>query len=270
MLRRPAILCDPTLCTACRACQVACKQWNDLPPEESEWFQGTSYTNPARVSARTWLLVEMREETTEEGRFAWIFTQRRCHHCIDPSCLNHCPAEPRAISRDAHGLVTIDPAFCIGCGTCADTCPFEVPTVSETYEVARKCTMCVDRQRKGDLPACVKACPTGAISYGEREDLIEIGRRRAGAFEKGHLYGVTEGGGSAILHVLPYGMEFATFPEKPAARSHRGFPRRSRDSRMAGTGGAGTVLLGLAAAGLSRFEERKKRIRAIEAGREPD
>ena len=268
MLRRPAILCDPTLCTACRACQVACKQWNNLSAEETEWFQGESYTNPARVSAETWLLVDMREEIMAWGELVWMFTQRRCHHCIDPACLKNCPAEPRAINRDAHGIVTIDPGLCIACGTCVDVCPFEVPTVSERYQVARKCTMCVDRKSKGDLPACVKTCPTGAISFGEREHLIEIGRGRAGEFEKGHLYGVTEGGGSAILHVLPYGVEFSGFPEKPGGRVHRGVPTRSRKSSMAGIDGAGPLLIGLAAAGLTRFAERKRRVR--ESGTDPD
>ena len=261
MLHRPAILCDPTLCTACRACQVACKQWNNLSAEETEWFQGESYTNPARTSAETWLLVEMSEETTAGGELVWMFTQRRCHHCIEPACLNNCPAEPRAIDRDARGIVRIDPGLCIGCGTCGDVCPFEVPTVSERYRVARKCTMCVDRQRKGDLPACVRTCPTGALSFGEREDLIRIGRRRAREFKRGHLYGVKEGGGSAILHVLPYGMEFATFPEKPEARAHGGGRSRIRNSGRAGIGGTGPLLFGLVAAGLTRFEERKKRVR---------
>jgi formate dehydrogenase iron-sulfur subunit len=264
MLRRPAILCDPTQCTACRACQVACKQWNNLAAEETEWFQGKSYTNPARISAETWLLVEMREEMMGKGDLVWMFTQRRCHHCIDPACVRNCPAEPRAIHRDDRGIVTIDPRLCIACGTCGDTCPFEVPTVSERYGVARKCTMCADRQNRGGLPACVKTCPTGAISFGEREDLIEIGRRRAGAFEEGRLYGVTEGGGSAVLHVLPYGIEFSPFPEKPGASTRPGVPRRFRRSRLAGIGRAGTALVGLAAVGLTRFEERKKRIRESE------
>jgi formate dehydrogenase iron-sulfur subunit len=270
MLRHPAILCDPTLCTACRACQVACKQWNDLTAEETEWFQGESYTNPARISAETWLLVEMREETLAKGDLVWMFTQRRCHHCIDPACVEHCPAEPRALNRDAHGIVRVDPGLCIGCGTCAGICPFEVPTVSARYGVARKCTMCADRQRQGDLPACVKTCPTGAISFGEREDLIDIGRRRAGAFEKGRLYGVSEGGGSAILHVLPYGNEFATFPEKPSARARRGGSRRNRDSRSSGAGGVGTALFGLAALCLNRFEDRRRRVTESEADPDPE
>ena len=268
MLRRPAILCDPTLCTACRACQVACKQWNNLSAEETEWFLGESYTNPARNSAETWLLVEMREETMAGDDLVWMFTQRRCHHCIDPECLKNCPAEPRAIHRDAHGIVTIDPDRCIACGTCGDVCPFEVPTVSETYKVARKCTMCADRQSKGDLPACVKTCPTGALSFGEREDLIRIGWRRAREFRRGHLYGVKEGGGSAVLHVLPYGIEFSGFPEKPGGRTHRRVPNRGRKSNLAGVDGAGLILFGLVAAGLTGFEERKKRVKESET--DPD
>jgi Fe-S-cluster-containing dehydrogenase component len=212
----------------------------------------------------------MREETMANGDLVWMFTQRRCHHCIHPECLENCPAEPRAIHRDAHGIVTIDPDRCIACGTCRDVCPFEVPTVSESYRVARKCTMCADRQSNGDLPACVKTCPTGALSFGEREDLIEIGRRRAGAFEKGHLYGVEEGGGSAILHVLPHGIIFSGFPEKPGGRARRrGVRHRSRKSRTAGADGVGPLLIGLAAVGLTRFEERKKRVREGEANPDP-
>jgi formate dehydrogenase iron-sulfur subunit len=203
----------------------------------------------------------MCEETAPTGDLVWTFTQRRCHHCIEAACVANCPAEPRAITRDAHGIVRIEPGLCIGCGTCSDVCPFEVPTVSETFGVARKCTMCADRQSRGGVPACVKTCPTGALSFGEREELVNIGRRRARAFKKGHLYGVTEGGGSAILHVLPHGMEFATFPEKPAARTHRVVPLRRPRSRLAGMGGTGAALLGLAAAGLVRLEERKRQIR---------
>jgi Fe-S-cluster-containing dehydrogenase component len=211
----------------------------------------------------------MREEKMAGGNLVWMFTQRRCHHCIDPACVKNCPAEPKALSRDAHGIVKIAPGLCIGCGTCGDTCPFEVPTVSERYRIARKCTMCADRQSKGDLPACVKACPTGAISFGEREDLIETGRRRAGEFERGHLYGEKEGGGSAILHVLPYGIEFAGFPERPGARARGGVQRRLRKSGTARAalptrvGGAVQLLFGLFAGGLTRFAERKQKVSEI-------
>jgi formate dehydrogenase iron-sulfur subunit len=210
----------------------------------------------------------MREETLEGGDLVWLFAQRRCHHCIDPECLKNCPAEPKAIRRDAHGIVTIEPGLCIGCGTCGETCPYEVPTVSGKYGVARKCTMCADRQSKGGVPACVKTCPTGAISFGEREGLIQIGRQRAAALEKGALYGVTEGGGNAVLHVLPYGIEFSILPKRSTARSCPEAPVGSRRSRISGIGGVGPALLGLTAAGLLRFEERKKRIGESEAGSE--
>lgn len=260
MLSRPAILYDPTLCTACRACQVACKQWNNLPAEETDWFQGESYTNPGGVSADTWLLLEMHEEAIAGEKLLWTFIQRRCHHCIDPVCVRNCPAEPRAASRDEHGIVTIDPDLCIGCGTCEASCPFNVPHVSEKYQVARKCTMCLDRQSKGGQPACAKTCPTGATLFGEREELIRIGRQRARQFEKGYLYGETEGGGSAVLYVLPYGVEFAGFPKAPESQVRRRTPASSKTDILAAIHGTGPAFLGLFTMGLSKLGERKQRV----------
>ena len=265
MLDHPAILYDPTLCTACRACQVACKQWNNLSAEETDWFQGKSYTNPGGVSTETWLLLEMHEEAIVEEKLVWTFTQHRCHHCIRPACVENCPAEPKAANRNAHGIVTIDPNLCIGCGTCEASCPFTVPHVSERYHIARKCTMCLDRQSTGGQPACAKTCATGATLFGEREELIRLGRHRAKTSEKGYLYGETEGGGSAVLYVLPYGVEFTGFPESPEARMIRRTPAFSKADIPAGIAGTGPALLGLFTVGLKRLGERKQRVQKRKA-----
>jgi len=261
MLKNPAILYDPTSCIGCRGCQVACKQWNNLPGELTSWFQGKSYTNPAEVSADTWMFLQMHEEKILQGKLVWTFTQHRCHHCIQPICMENCPAEPKAIRRNEQGIVLIDPEFCIGCGTCQETCPFEASSVSEKYQVAQKCTMCIDRQEKGDIPACAKTCPTGATLFGEREELVREGRRRVKKFKKGHLYGEKDGGGSAVLSVLPYGIAFAGLPEKPGPRNEGRPARPPRTHLSAGMTGTGAVLLSALTLGLVKLGERKEKIR---------
>lgn len=265
MLNNPAILYDPMLCTGCRGCQVACKQWNDLQGENSGRFEGKSYTNPKWISAHTWLLLQMHEEKFLDGKLVWAFTQRRCHHCKDATCVNLCPAEPKAASRDEHGIVTIDPTLCIGCGTCVENCPFEAPKLSEEYDIARKCTMCLDRQKVGKQPACATACPTGATMFGEREELVRIGRARAKKYKDGVLYGEKEGSGSGVLYVLPYGRQFEGFPENPQPRSGRlGSRYRGKSPALAGLPGVGAVVLASVALGLTRLAERKEKVRREE------
>jgi len=265
MLKNPAILYDPTLCTGCRGCQVACKQWNGLQGESSGWFEGPSYTNPKWVSANTWLLLQMHEETFLDGKLVWAFTQRRCHHCQDSSCVKLCPAEPKAATRDEHGIVSIDPKLCIGCGTCVDNCPFEAPKLAEDYDIARKCTMCIDRQKVGLRPACVTTCPTGATMFGEREEMVKIGLERAKKHKKGVLYGQKEAGGSSVLYVLPYGREYEGFPENPQPRGDlHGSRQTDVKPRLGNLPGAGAVALGSLALGLTRLAERKEKVRRLE------
>lgn len=271
MLKSPAILFDPTLCTGCRGCQVACKQWNGLEGESTGWFEGPSYTNPKWVTANTWLLLQMHEETVLDGKLVWCFTQRRCHHCKDSKCVELCPAEPKAARRDENGIVSIDPELCLGCGTCVDNCPFEAPKLSEEYEIARKCTMCVDRQRVGLKPACATTCVTGATLFGERDELVKIGSERARKYKKGVLYGLKEGGGGAVLYVLPYGREYEGFPEKPEARTGKvASVRRGKRPGPAGIPAAGAVALGSVAICLSRLADRKEMVRRKEEGTEED
>ncbi len=271
MLKSPAILFDPSLCTGCRGCQVACKQWNGLEGESSGWFEGPSYTNPKWISANTWLLLQMHEESIQDGKLVWCFTQRRCHHCKESRCVELCPAEPKAARRDEYGIVTIDPELCIGCGTCVENCPFGAPKLSEEYEIARKCTMCIDRQKVGLKPACAATCPTGATLFGEREELVKIGLERARRFRKGALYGLKEGGGSAVLYVLPFGREYEGFPEKPEAHGVKvASVRRRRRPVLGALPEVGAVALGSIAMCLTRLADRKEGVRREEKNRGKD
>ena len=268
MLKSPAILFDPTLCTGCRGCQVACKQWNGLEGESTGWFEGPSYTNPKWVSANTWLLLQMHEEKVIDGKLVWSFTQHRCHHCNDATCVALCPAEPKAARRDEHGIVSIDPELCIGCGTCVENCPFKAPKLSAEYEIARKCTMCGDRQRAGLKPACATTCITGATLFGERDELVKVGLERVRKMRNGALYGLKEGSGCAVLYILPYGRAYEGFPEKLPLRDSVKTARLHGGKRRAGLGSAGAVALGSIALCLTRLAERKERVRRGEKGRD--
>jgi len=222
-----AILYDATMCTACRGCQVACKQWNEN--EGANTVNRGSYENPPDLSPETWLKIEFRE--VERGdKFNWFFTRRACMHCTDAACVKVCPTG--ALRHHESGFVTYDKDLCSGCGYCADFCPFDVPRSERNLltGIAKmdKCTFCttpgLDRIAVGYEPACVKACPTGALSYGDRDELVADGKKRVQALKaKGYsnacLYGEKELGGLHVMYVLDdspqvYGLPVApSFPE---------------------------------------------------------
>ena len=181
-----ALLIDTSKCMACRGCQVACKQWWELPAV-STTNRGT-YENPPDLSAETWTIVKFKEQTNN-GTLRWLFNLRRCMHCTDAACVTVCPTYARA--HDPLGFVTVDQERCIGCGLCVNSCPFEVPKlgshdvtdrikveIGTPRNVTYNCRFCKDRIADGLTPACAKTCPPGAIQFGERDALVEIGRAR--------------------------------------------------------------------------------------------
>ena len=209
-----AILYDATKCIACRACQVACKQWNELEVEETT-NRGT-YENPPDLSPETWNKIRFHE--VERGaKIDWLFTRLACMHCTDASCEQVCPTG--AISHQ-DGFVIIDQEWCIGCGYCGQACPFHVPHKDEVLGTARKCTSCIDRRSNGMEPACVKTCPTGALTFGDRNELVAVGRERvqelkAEGYSDAYLYGDEELGGLHVLYVLEDSPAVYGLPESP-------------------------------------------------------
>ena len=199
-----AMLFDASKCTGCRGCQVACKQWNDLPGEVTH--NTGSYQNPQRLSADTWLLMEFHEVETGDG-LKWGFRRRACMHCLEPACVSACPVG--ALQKTEEGPVVWHGDRCIGCRYCMLACPFDVPTF--TWDrgllegaLIRKCQFCVDRLGSGLEPACAKTCPTGALLFGERGDLIAEAHARIDAEPAKyvpHVYGEEEVGGTSILYL---------------------------------------------------------------------
>jgi formate dehydrogenase iron-sulfur subunit len=187
---RMGFFTDASLCIGCKACEVACKQWNQLPSDGFK-FTGNSYDNTEMLSATTWRHVAFKEKLSkDESR--WLMLSDVCKHCEDAPCLQACPTG--AIVYNEFGDVYIQPDICNGCAYCISACPFGVISRSKEDGRAHKCTLCYDRQTHGDTPACAKACPTASIQFGPVEELRERAQARVEALhergnDKAYLYG---------------------------------------------------------------------------------
>ncbi len=174
-----AKLIDISKCIGCKACQVACMQWNDLRDDI-----GTTvgvYDNPIDLTDQSWTVMRFAEVTAPDGPMAgqmeWLIRKDGCMHCEDPGCLKACPA-PGAIVKYANGIVDFISENCIGCGYCIAGCPFNIPRISKKDNKAYKCSLCSDRVAVGLAPACVKTCPTGALQFGTKVDMVARGEKR--------------------------------------------------------------------------------------------
>ncbi|ADC63365.1 formate dehydrogenase subunit beta [Allochromatium vinosum] len=215
-----AKLIDISKCIGCKACQVACMQWNDLQGEIGH--NHGDYQNPRDLNDTTWTLMRFYEVEPEPDRLEWLIRKDGCMHCADPGCLAACPA-PGAIVRYSNGIVDFHQEHCIGCGYCITGCPFDIPRLSKKDEKAYKCTLCSDRVAVGLAPACVKTCPTGAITFGGKAEMIHYaGTRVADLRERGFteagLYDPPGVGGTHVLYVLQHAdrPELYGLPKDPA------------------------------------------------------
>ena len=198
---------DVTLCIGCKACEVACKQWNQLP-DDGMVFTGMSYDNTGALGASPWRHVAFIEKEipvtpastvppdalTEAAltKFAWMFNSDVCKHCVRAGCLEACPTG--SIVRTEFGSVYIQPDICNGCGYCISACPFGVIDRREDDGRAWKCTLCYDRLKADMEPACAKACPTDSILFGEVAELRQhaadrVAELHARGEDRAYLYG---------------------------------------------------------------------------------
>ncbi len=173
---RMGFFTDTTLCIGCKACEVACKEWNQLPADGYA-FSGMSYDNTQALSGGTWRHVAFVEQTSgaaNENR--WLMESDVCKHCTNAGCLDVCPTG--ALVRTEFGTVVLQEDICNGCGYCVVACPFGVISERPEKKVMGKCTLCYDRLKTGDQPACAKACPTTSIQFGEVDELRERAAQR--------------------------------------------------------------------------------------------
>lgn len=177
-----AFLTDSTLCIGCKACEVACKEWNGIAEDGLEW-SGLSYDNTGAVGASTWRHVKFVEQPPVPGfggnapeHTSWTFSSDVCKHCENAGCLEACPTG--SIVRTEFGGVFIQPDVCNGCGYCVTACPFGVVEKNKKDGRAFKCTFCYDRQKVGMQPACAKVCPTESIKFGGIDDLRQEAQKR--------------------------------------------------------------------------------------------
>src|SRR5260370_40762415 len=215
-----AKLIDVSKCIGCKACQVACMEWNDLRDEI-----GTCtghYDNPPDLSEHSWTLMRFAEYENPKGDLEWLIRKDGCMHCEDPGCLKACPS-PGAIVQYANGIVDFQEENCIGDGYCVTGCPFDIPRISKKDKKAYKCTLCSDRVGVGLEPACVKACPTAAIVFGTKEDMKQhaegrIADLKSRTFDHPSLYDPAGVGGTHVMYVLHHANQpglYSGLPDNP-------------------------------------------------------
>jgi len=185
MSQGKSMLIDTSKCTACRGCQVACKQWNNLPATKTT--QRGTYQNPEDFSADTWKLVRFAEGRAENGKPYWYFWSDMCRHCVNPPCkMSTDGVDPTAILQDeaTGAVIHTEKTRAFTASDIRAVCPYDVPRQDAKTKVFRKCTMCLDRLGAGKMPACAQSCPTGTVVFGEREDILKLAAARVSELKK--------------------------------------------------------------------------------------
>jgi formate dehydrogenase iron-sulfur subunit len=216
-----AKLIDTTTCIGCKACEVACQEWNDLlgidETAEPVKVEFGSYQTQPDLAANFWNLIRFNEHVEQDSDGSeimhWLMAKDQCQHCAEPGCLEACPS-PGAIVQYANGIVDFQQEHCIGCEYCVTGCPFDIPRLNKRTKKVYKCTLCSDRISYGLEPACIKACPTGCLQFGTKEQLVQIAAHRvdqlkANGKANAGIYDPPGVGGTGVIYVL----EMADKPE---------------------------------------------------------
>jgi formate dehydrogenase iron-sulfur subunit len=285
--RRMGFFTDTTVCIGCKACEVACKQWNDLPADGTVFRKGASYDHTGSLSASTWRHVRFVEQT-EPVRLPdlpayganggldglddsldlvaaaeahggvpqmdrWLFLSDVCKHCTNAGCLDACPTG--ALIRTEFETVIVQPDVCNGCGYCIPSCPFGVIDRDPYDGRAAKCTLCYDRLEDGLEPACAKSCPTDSILFGPYDELVETAKGRVLALhERGmtdaYLYGAADEPGEQLAGELGAFFLLTAPPERFGLPAQAESPAQE-NGPVATAAGLAAAALGLAAAAAS-------------------
>jgi formate dehydrogenase iron-sulfur subunit len=220
---------DTTLCIGCKACEVACKEWNELPGHEPQFRD--SYDNTGQLDHQNFRHVQFLEKQTAKGGIAWTMMSDVCKHCSNAACMEVCPTD--AIVRTEFGTVYIRPDVCNGCRDCIAACPYHVIGFNEQKGVVQKCTFCYDRLQKNLKPACAKVCPTESIKFGDLETMKATAKARVAQLQgqgvaEAQLYGENEYGGLHALFLLTdqpkaYGLPDTANAVSPRRNNRRGY-----------------------------------------------
>lgn len=250
-------LTDTTLCIGCKACEVACKQWNQLPMDNFG-FTGHSYDNTSDLSATSWRHVAFVEHVIDGNALVhdmepfqsnWLMLSDVCKHCVNAGCLQACPTG--AIIRTEIDTVVVQQDICNGCGYCVPSCPYGVIDVSPIDWKAHKCTLCYDRSKDGIEPACAKSCPTDSIQFGAIDQLMLRAQQRvADLRERGvasaYIYGDQAIGGTGGMDGLNAFFILTAEPEVYNLPAFPVLPQNKTGSAFLSTLGA-AITLGIAA-----------------------
>ncbi len=254
---RAAILVSPARCTACRGCQIQCKNWNQLPAEKT--VNSGTYENPPDLHFNTYNRIRFIEEE-EKSSVEWFFFSQRCVHCDEAACKEVCPVD--AIYHGKRGNVVIDQKKCIGCTYCVQSCPFEIPRYSASKNKSNKCHLCFDRIPNDMEPACTSTCPTDALRFGDREELIEIGKARVAELKKkgkkdASLYGEKDLGGLGVIYALSEKPEFFGLPPSPSIPASIAFWQLMKPVGVIGGGATVLAIVASLLANIGYEEEHK-------------
>jgi formate dehydrogenase iron-sulfur subunit len=261
---RKGFFTDTTVCIGCKACEVACKEWNAIPGSDQAGleFTGTSYDNSVALGADTWrhvAFIEQRRPATDlgmpgfgrpgeavgqRGELRWLMSSDVCKHCTHAACLDVCPTG--ALFRTEFGTVVVQQDVCNGCGYCVPACPYGVIDQRRDDGRVFKCTLCYDRIGDGMEPACAKACPTDSIQFGDLDELRERAERRveqlhAAGIGDARLYGEDPGdgvGGAGAFFLLLDRPETYGLPPDPVVTT------RDLPSMWRHVGAAAAVMMG--------------------------
>ena len=224
-----AILIDTSLCMGCRGCQVACKQWWQQGVEETTCTG--SYQNPPDASYITWSLLRFAEAEVD-GKVKWYFAKDQCRHCADAPCAMACPHGDKVVSKNEYGGVVFDQSQCGDCDTeCVKYCPYSIPKAEGDFCRASKCRMCDDRVAAGGVPACAKTCPTGALSFGNKDDIVAQAEARVAALGgDANIYPNTDGNAMWVLLAANTDYELASHTprELPGQQKPKEIPPQPR------------------------------------------